>query len=127
MWNLFQREKMSVVRIEAPDALKINDCRAYRNEGARACAAGHRLMWRQARLTTQEHVMIFEDDVMLCRRFEERLGEVRNVLPENWMVVYLGCVFQRPPEMVSPGLLRVSGPTWASTSCRSSTFTGLHP
>ena len=90
--------------------MNVRDCRRWRNKGARACAAAHRLAWRAARRVHADAVMVFEDDVVLCRGFGERLAGIE--LPDDWAVLYLGCVFRTAPEVVSPGLLRVTGPTW---------------
>lgn len=54
--------------------------------------------------------MVFEDDVVLCAGFRERLEALE--LPDDWAMCYFGCVFQGPPEVVSPGLLRVRSGTW---------------
>jgi hypothetical protein len=54
--------------------------------------------------------MVFEDDVVLCRGFGERLAGIE--LPNDWAVLYFGCVFRTAPEVISPELLRVTGPTW---------------
>jgi len=90
-WQQFRREGMDVQRITAPDALPVTEARGWRNKGARACAAAHRLAWRAARKAGAEGVIVFEDDVVLCRGFRERLAAL--VLPEDWEVLYFGCVF----------------------------------
>ncbi len=101
-WQQFRREKLDVARIVAPDAMHVTEARGWRNKGARACAAAHRLAWREARRAGAEAVMVFEDDVVLCRGFRERLENLE--LPEDWAVVYFGCVFRTPPEIVTQGL-----------------------
>ncbi len=109
-WRQFRREGLEVERVVAADALGIDEGRGWRNKGARACAAGHRLAWRQGRRAGAGLVVVFEDDVVLCRGFRERLAGL--VLPEDWQIVYFGCVFRSRPEVAAPGLLRVTGPTW---------------
>jgi hypothetical protein len=47
-WQQFRRDGV-VQRITAPDALPVEESRGWRNKGARACAAAHRLAWRAAR------------------------------------------------------------------------------
>lgn len=111
-WHQFRREKLTVARVLAPDALGLHGPRGYRNDGARACAAAHRLAWREARRVGMDRVVVFEDDVVLCSGFAERLSAVWKVLPGDWMVLYFGCVFQTPPQIVAPGLVRVTGSTW---------------
>ena len=109
-WQQFRREGLEIARLIAPDAMSVTEARGWRNKGARACAAAHRLAWREARREGAEAVIVFEDDVVLCRGFRERLEALE--LPEDWAVLYFGCVFREPPELVLPGLLRVTGPSW---------------
>ena len=111
-WDQFRREGLEVTRLLAPDAMGCTEPRAYRNEGARACGLAHRLAWRQARKTNTELVLVFEDDVVLCDAFADRLQAVWELLPNDWMILYFGCVFHTPPDMIAPGLLRVTGRTW---------------
>jgi FkbM family methyltransferase len=68
------------------------------------------MVWREARRAGAEAVMVFEDDVVLCRGFRERWEAL--ILPDDWQILYFGCVFREAPEEVSPGLLRVRGRTW---------------
>lgn len=111
-WNEFRREKIEVARLVAPDAVGCGGSRAYRNAGARACASAHRLAWRRARKGKADKLLVFEDDVVLCRDFAHRLQVVWSVIPNDWMILYLGCVFQSPPKILTPGLLKVTGATW---------------
>lgn len=109
-WQQFRREGLKVEKVVAPDAMPVTESRGWRNKGARACAAAHRLAWRAARRAGAEGVIVFEDDVVLGSGFGKRLEAL--VLPEDWAVLYFGCVFRTPPEVFEPGLLRVRGPTW---------------
>ena len=106
----FRREKLDILRVAAPDAVGVMESRGWRNKGARACATGHRLAWREAMKSGKQAVLVFEDDVVLCQGFRERLAKLE--LPEDWRVLYFGCVFRTPPEEVGQGLLRVTGATW---------------
>ena len=109
-WGQFRRESLEVERISAVDASSVQAASGYRNVGARACGVSHQLAWRAARHGGAEAVIVFEDDVVLCHGFRERLEALE--LPEDWQVVYFGCVFRSRPEFVRPGLLKVTGPTW---------------
>jgi len=57
-------------------------------------------------------VIVFEDDVVLCRGFRERLESLP--VPEDWKMIYLGCILRDVPEPVAPGVVRVRGRTWAT-------------
>src|SRR6188508_2165607 len=81
-WQQFRRDGLTVHRTVAPDALPISEPRGWRNKGARACAAAHRLGWRAARRSGTEGVIVFEDDVVLCRGFRDRLEALE--LPADW-------------------------------------------
>lgn len=67
---------------------------------------------KRARHLSEDRVVVFEDDVVLCQGFADRLRLAVENLPHDWMVLYFGCVFRTTPGMVAPGLLRVTGPTW---------------
>lgn len=96
---------ISPERIPAPDALSCQDERNWRNTGSRACSIGHRLAWRHAWRSKHENALVLEDDAILSPNFKTRLETL--VLPEDWSVCYLGCLFREPPTLVHPGLLRV--------------------
>jgi Glycosyltransferase family 25 (LPS biosynthesis protein) len=110
-WDQFRRHRMKVTRVAGMDAAAVEEARGYGHKGHRACALGHRLAWRQARLAGSEAVIVFEDDVVLAPDFRARLEALD--LPEDWEVFYFGCVFGQPgPEVLAGGLLKVTGPTW---------------
>lgn|GEM_PF-3417150 len=100
----FKRFGIEVSFIEALDSLGVVSERSWRNKGSRCCSIGHQLAWRQA-WRHSEFTLIFEDDVILCDDFKDRLKNL--ILPADWAICYLGCVFREPPILVRPGLLRV--------------------
>jgi hypothetical protein len=59
-------------------------------------------------LAKAEAVFIFEDDVVLHPALEERLAKLE--LPDDWGILYLGCQHHERPEVVAPGLVRVTVP-----------------
>ncbi len=118
-WAQFRREGLEVERLAAPDAVEmgIEERRGFRGVGPRACAAAHRLAWREARRRGAPAVLIFEDDVVLAEDFREKLERWLRIVPNDWAMLYLGCVFIDPPEEIAPGLLRVTGRTWDMHAC----------
>ena len=109
-WQQFRREKLEVGRIAAPDAANVMEARGWRNKGARACAAAHRLTWREARRAGAEAVMVFEDDVVLCPGFSAALAAL--AVPDDWQMLYLGCTFLEVPVPTAPGVVQVIWRTW---------------
>jgi GR25 family glycosyltransferase involved in LPS biosynthesis len=104
-WTQFKASGLEVNRLDALESLDIKDPRGWRNVGAMACAASHRLAWKQAWANKAAELLVFEDDVVLAKDFKSRLDALK--LPDDWAVCYLGCVFREIPEFVQPGLLRV--------------------
>jgi hypothetical protein len=105
-WSQFRKQGLEVSRIAAPDAAGITEQRSWECVGYRACASGHRLAWRAARKLGAPAAVVFEDDVVLCRDFSERLQNLH--LPDDWGVFFFGCCFEPPgPELLPNGLLRV--------------------
>jgi GR25 family glycosyltransferase involved in LPS biosynthesis len=91
--------------------MKIAESRSYEKPGPRACAAAHRLAWREARRCGSSSVLIFEDDVVLANGFRQKLETWLAAVPDDWQILYLGGVFLDPPELIAPEVLRVSGRT----------------
>lgn len=129
-WEQFRREGLAVERLPAPDAAEmgITETRGYEKIGPRACAAAHRLAWREARKQRAGAVLVFEDDVVLAQEFREKLEAWLRVVPGDWAMLYLGGVFRDPPELIAPGLLRVRGHTWDmhAYAVRAEVFSMLH-
>ncbi len=109
-WGAFRKHGLKVERISALDATGVTDGRGFINAGHRACSTGHRLAWRQGRQTGASGVIVFEDDVVLCHDFGQRLRDLE--LPNDWAVFYFGCLFQSPgPELMENGILKIQAPT----------------
>ncbi len=125
-WRQFRREGLAVKRIAALDAVGIEDARGWRNVGARACALSHRLAWRWAQRAGAEAVVVFEDDVQLREGFVSAVE--RLAVPEDWQLFYFGCTLRHLPEVVTDGVVRVTGPTWEThaMAVRAALFPRLH-
>jgi hypothetical protein len=77
--------------------------------GAYGCLQSHLSVVRKARAEGRESVLIFEDDVLFDDRFHQRFRErVRN-LPENWDMLFFGCLHHDPPVPVASGIGRLRG------------------
>ncbi|HEX2749782.1 MAG TPA: beta-1,6-N-acetylglucosaminyltransferase [Verrucomicrobiales bacterium] len=66
------------------------------------------MIFRRAMLAKAEAVFLFEDDVVFHPALAERLATLE--LPDDWGVFYLGCQHHERPEVVAPGLVRVTAP-----------------
>jgi len=105
---LFTQLGWEVVRHPAVDAQTLEDARGFASAGRFAHALSTRIILRRAALAGAEAVLIMEDDVVFHPALEERLAALE--LPEDWGIFYLGCQQCERPEVVSPGLVRVSAP-----------------
>jgi glycosyl transferase, family 25 len=77
--------------------------------GAYGCLQSHLSIVQQARAEGRESVLIIEDDVLFDERFHEKFRErVRN-LPENWDMLFFGCLHHDPPVPVASGIGRLRG------------------
>lgn len=79
------------------------------SSGAYGCLQSHLSVVQQARAQGRESVLIIEDDVLFDERFHEKFRErVRN-LPENWDMLFFGCLHHDPPVPVASGIGRLRG------------------
>jgi glycosyl transferase, family 25 len=77
--------------------------------GAYGCLQSHLSVVRRARAEGRESVLIIEDDVLLDEQFHEKFGErIRNV-PENWDMLFFGCLHHDPPVPVASGIGKLRG------------------
>jgi hypothetical protein len=103
-WQFLTHE-LTVERIPAIKAAWLNQKRGYSTKERYACALSKAKAIRLARKRGSENVLIFEDDVILHPEFRQRLAEID--LPEDWGMLYFGCLHVRKPTPVGPGLVRV--------------------
>jgi GR25 family glycosyltransferase involved in LPS biosynthesis len=106
----FRRAGLPVEMIPAPDAICTTQTRGWKSTGLRACTLAHRLGWRAAWKTGASAAMIFEDDVVLCPDFKQRLSNLK--LPDDWQICYFGCVFHQAPTLLGNGSVKINGTTW---------------
>jgi glycosyl transferase, family 25 len=77
--------------------------------GAYGCLQSHLSVVQQARAQGRESVLIIEDDVLFDERFHEKFRErVRN-LPENWDMLFFGCLHHDEPIPVASGIGKLRG------------------
>lgn len=67
-----------------------------RMRGHYGCLQSHRNLLEKVASTAPYHI-VFEDDVVLCENFDQRIEEVLQNLPDDWAIIYLG------GNIVTPG------------------------
>jgi glycosyl transferase, family 25 len=77
--------------------------------GAYGCLQSHLFVVQKARAEGRESVLIIEDDVLLDERFHEKFSERVQNLPENWDMLFFGCLHHDPPVPVANGIGRLRG------------------
>ncbi len=102
----FMFQELSVTRFPAADTSKSKNTRGHTRRGPYGCALSHRMMLRHAKHMKWQSVLIFEDDVVLHPNFR-RMAECI-ALPDDWGIFFYGCVHMSRPEIVSPGLVKVT-------------------
>lgn len=84
----------------------IADAGLVYSPGAIGAALSHMGLWSRA-VQTGEALMIFEDDALLCRNFEEESARLLSTLPAQWDVALLGYNFNAPITIEAlPGVTR---------------------
>ncbi len=67
------------------------------SSGHIGCILSHYMLWKTLSYLPYEEIVIFEDDVILCDTFKEKLIDYKSRLPEDWQYVFIGnCCL--PPE-----------------------------
>lgn len=54
------------------------------------CILSHYILWKVLTYLPYEEIIIFEDDVILCDNFKEKLIEYKSGLPDDWQYVFIG-------------------------------------
>src|SRR5688572_1675152 len=106
--ELFAAQGWKVRRQAAVDARRLKSAHGFESPGKYGHSLGTRIILRRAMLAKAEAVFIFEDDIVFHPALKERLAEIE--LPDDWGIFYLGCQHHERPELVSPGVVRVTAP-----------------
>ncbi|HEX4964110.1 MAG TPA: glycosyltransferase family 25 protein [Thermoanaerobaculia bacterium] len=76
--------------------------------GAYGCLLSHLGVVERARKLGWSRVLIFEDDVLFSDRLHEEYSAAVAGLPDDWEVLYFGCLHREHPVPVAPGLARLT-------------------
>lgn len=104
--EMFRMHKLKVLRWPGADAARSRHARGFAFVRQRAHYLSALLAIREARRRREKALLIFEDDVVLHGDFRERVEELRP--PDDWGMLYFGCLHIAPPERVAGNLVRVS-------------------
>ena len=77
--------------------------------GAYGCLQSHLEVVLQARAMKRESVLIMEDDILFDERFREKFRERICNLPENWDMLFFGCLHCDQPTPVANGIGKLRG------------------
>jgi hypothetical protein len=100
----FAKHHLHVERMPAVPKALAQSSRGLGNVGRYACGLSKRLAIRKAKHLGAPAVAIFEDDVIFHHDFQALLAQI--TLPDDWQILYLGCVHRAPFIPVSDGLVR---------------------
>lgn len=59
-------------------------------QGHVGCILSHYMLWKTMQYLPFGEYIIFEDDVVLCENFKEKLIYYKSQLPEDWEYVFIG-------------------------------------
>jgi glycosyl transferase, family 25 len=77
--------------------------------GAYGCLQSHLSVVKQARAQGRASVLIMEDDVLFDEQFHEKFRERIRNLPENWDMLFFGCLHHDQPVPVASGIGKLRG------------------
>jgi glycosyl transferase family 25 len=101
---------LPVERFSAVDGCKLQIPANWpESPGAYGCLQSHLSVVRRARAQGRESVLIIEDDVLFDERFHEKFRERIHRLPENWDMLFFGCLHHDPPVPVASGIGKLRG------------------
>ena len=73
------------------------------------CGMSHRAVWRDMLHQGMEAALVLEDDAVLCPNFQGRLAEAMAVVPADFDILVLGCLFLCNVKREYPWMLDVMG------------------
>lgn len=75
------------------------------------CQLSHMFLWNTLRHIEDDEFVIFEDDVILCDKFQETFDKLRADAPKDWSVLFLGhCCLPTQHRIITPGLVETNYP-----------------
>jgi len=104
--EMFRMHRLKVLRWPSSEKSANRHHRGFAKAGLRENYLTFMLAARKARALKSKALLFLEDDVTFDGNFRDRTAELH--LPEDWGLLYFGCLHIERPQMVTPGLVRVS-------------------
>jgi len=105
----FKRLEIDVERFSGIDGKDIYDSNTSKyHMGFNGALKSHRKILKDAIDNEYDKICVFEDDLIFCKDFNERFDYYIVNIPNDWDMMYLGCVFHNCPEpsMVKPHIYK---------------------
>jgi GR25 family glycosyltransferase involved in LPS biosynthesis len=91
MSQQFKRLGLEVERFEAIEGKRLSpDVVGAKRPGGIACTMSHLAIIREAQRRGEPAIMLFEDDAVLCKDFNQRLALFLRTVPVGWDMLFLG-------------------------------------
>jgi len=68
-------------------------CYKFCTSGVKGCAASHRSLWQNMINNNYDHILVFEDDIIIDKDFNTKLTLLYNEVPKDFDILYLGSLF----------------------------------
>jgi len=68
-------------------------CNTFCTDGMKGCALSHRSIWEYMVEHNLQNIFVFEDDAIIDENFSRDFQHVWNHLPNDYDIVYFGCLF----------------------------------
>lgn len=107
MQKTFKKQNLQVHRWSAIDA------KEYQVSAQSASISSHINLLYFCNLVNIEYALIFEDDVVLCNNFAQKLQEVLQEMPPDWDAFSLHC-FKAETTKISDNLCKLMSPTFGN-------------
>jgi len=84
-----QFKRIGLKNVEFVQAIKPDDEGVFKRKGTHGCALSHRQLFHRAKRHALESILIFEDDVVFCEDFIEKISPILTELRTcDWDIFY---------------------------------------
>jgi GR25 family glycosyltransferase involved in LPS biosynthesis len=105
--KIFNDQDININRWSAIDAKQYG----FSNPTGASCS--HMGILYFCRLADIRYAMIFEDDVVLCHNFKDKLELILNIIPKDWDALSLHC-FKAQTEKINDYICRLLSPIYGA-------------
>jgi hypothetical protein len=103
--EMFRMHHLRVERWQGLDGHRFARSRGWPSVPHRALALSLARIVRYAQRRHAKALLYFEDDVVLDEEFGGRIASI--TLPDDWGLLYLGCIHMERPSWIGSGVVRV--------------------